>query len=148
MLWAHGWSNTHYITLEAFPRAPASALSAQLSLLHEMRFADDAPARISLSGLPITDDVMSALEGLPDWPETELRFEKCTWPLQANEYVQLAQYVPTSYTEWYLECDPAVLEQICVGVDQRRARLGAKPLVLHAQVKKQKRMGEHVIVRY
>ncbi len=103
---------------------------------------------IRLRDVSMTCEIMSALHFLPHWAST-LDFRDCTWPLPASEYTELAHCVPTSYTEWHLDrgCDQAVLDSICVGINERRARLGARPLVVRCTLERLLRVGEHVVLR-
>ncbi len=124
-------------------------LLPSLSVLRGLRFVDGTEVCLTLKTFSMKREIMTAQAGLPDAWTGALRFEKCTWPLPASEYTQLAQYVPTSYTEWHVECkQPAVLDSIRVGINEARARLGARPLTVYAHIDKVRRVGEHVVLKH
>ncbi len=97
----------------------------------------------------MTHEMLAALHRLPHFADI-LDFDQCTWPLPVEAYTELAHNVPTSYNVWEdIDCDQAVLESICRGVNERRARLGERPLTVHTVLggRKTGRMGEHVVVK-
>ncbi len=118
-----------------------------LSLLRGLRFTEGTEVCITFQKVFMTDQVMAALQGLPELSGS-LAFEKCTWPLPAPGYARLAQYVPTSYASWHVQCEQAVLDSICVGINEARARLGARPLPVYAHIDKVRRVGEHVVLKH
>ncbi len=135
------------IALYPSERTPVATLRAQLALMRTLRFVEPGSVRVILFGHSMTLDTMAALAGLPEWPG-KLLFSGCTWPMPASEYTQLAQYVPTTYTDWLVDCDDAVLYSICEGINQRRARLGARPVSVYVRREQVRRMGEHVVLRH
>ncbi len=132
--------------LHASLHTPVATLCAQLTFMRSLRLAEPERADVALGWLVMTHEVMVALQGLPNWPGV-LIIRNCIWPLPVLEYTQLGHCVPTSYTEWRVSCDQAVLESICVGINEHRARLGARPLVVYANIDKVRRVGEHVVLK-
>ncbi len=126
---------------------PMQALLPQLTVLRNLRFVEGAEVTITLWGFTMGRDVMAALEGLPELAYG-LEFRMCKWPLPASEYTRLAEHVPTSYTSGRVDCDQAGLDSICVGINEARARLGARPLIVYAHIDKVKRVGEHVVLKH
>ncbi len=71
-------------------------LQAQLTVLRAVQVHEQAmpSVRVQLVGWPLTREVMSALQGLPQWP-CVLHIRDSQWPLEPDEYRTLAQYIPT-----------------------------------------------------
>ncbi len=71
-------------------------LLTQLSILRAVRLCkEDMPTvHLVLEGWPLTSEVMSALQGLPQWP-CALHIKDSQWPLEPDAYRTLAQYIPT-----------------------------------------------------
>ncbi len=138
---------TMTIRLDASERTPVTTLSTQLTFLRSLRLLEPERVTVTLFRLPLTHDSMAALSGLPEWPGV-LSFLDCAWPLPAPEYTQLAQCVPISYTEWHVRCDDAILDSICEGINERRARLGARPVSVYVRAEQIRRRGEHVVLRH
>ncbi len=131
--------------LECFP---AHCLASTLSMLRGLRFVQGTEVCLTLKAVPMRRDTMAALESLPDiWPGA-LVFKECTWPLPPSEYARLAEHIPTSYTAWHVDCEQAVLDSICVGINEARARLGARALTVYANIHKVRRVGKHVVLKH
>ncbi len=139
--------DTLVVLLHPSRRTLVATLNTQLTFMRELRLVEPGRVRVVLFGHSMTLDAMAARTCLPEWPGV-LNFSRCTWPLPAPEYAQLAHCVPTSYTEWHLDCDDAILDSICVGINERRARLGARPVSVYVRRKQVRRMGEHVVLRH
>ncbi len=145
------------------PDSQAHALRTQLSVLCAIQLhidshpnLDDEPdstesyVRVQLEGWAMTQGVMEALQGLPEWASTlDLMF--CTWPLEPTQYKSLAQYVPTSCGVWRLHVCPgsALFKSMCEGVNERRARLELPPVtcVFPSQSVLARNVGEHVCMQ-
>ncbi len=105
---------------------------------------------ILLKGFAMLGPVVEALRGLPAWSGT-LDLRDCgPWPLEPTQYKGLAHAIPTSYTVWELghSVPQAVVDSICEGVNERRERLGLRPIAVcwSAHEGPARKVGEHVMV--
>ncbi len=123
--WSHGESDAALC---------AEALRTQLSVLRAMQFSPEHPYHkrlVRLTGWPLTTEVMSALQGLPQWPGAELDLSGCTWPLAPAEYTRLASTIPTGFALWEVRGElQALVTSIVCSVTERRRGLGLAPLRL------------------
>ncbi len=97
-----------------------------LSALRSVRFESPEVERsvvLMLEGCPLDQSTLAALAGLPEWGGS-LDLSTCTWPLESEQYRQLASVVPASYTVWKLGDPPIITEVIIDAVKITRQRLG------------------------
>ncbi len=79
---------------------PELCLLPQLLALHHVRTAINTKHLVRIVA-PMTEPVMHALRYLPPLSCT-LDLSQCGWVLPQEEYAQLAQCVPRSYTQWLM----------------------------------------------
>ncbi len=113
-----------------------ATFKAQLSVLQALPLVEDDEMQnvVSLRA-PMTQDVMTALAALPQWQMGRLDVSKCTWPLPASAYKQLAQHVPVCYSELVhdFESGSEVLKQVSAGVPERQQGGQRLELVKHVK---------------
>ncbi len=136
------------------PFSTPTALPTQVSIPQHMRLGDidSCVDRVSvrLEDWPLTHEAMQALQNLPNWNQW-LDFSHAEWPLSSVEYRSLAQHVPVSYKVWWLGLreSSSKVSEICAGLNERRAGLGLRRVVLvvgsHNAFKMMRR-GEHVVL--
>ncbi len=108
--------------------------------------------QVVLKDWSMTREAMASLQGLPqNWPHAQLDFSKCTWPLQACDYAQLAQHVPLSSFSTYdvgAIVEPGLLDSVCEGVNAHRAGKDQGGLRVRVQsaFQEEQRVGEHVVL--
>ncbi len=109
---------------------------------------------VHLVGWPLTHAAMGALQLLPDTDTVRYSLDlgQCTWPLPADQYVALAQHVPTQCVSWSVGAvSQALVEQLAAGINERRVEVGGAvdiTVALAAWITEDvMRVGEHVLVR-